>query len=224
MIFSVIIFGFFGGITGVTIGTEQINIIAHNTMRLPGHFHATVVGGTALSFMAVTYYVLPLIFRRRIAFWPLARIQPYLFAGGITTMAMSMTFMGVFGIPRRHWDTSFSGAPFSVDFHPVVNLLQAGLGIGAMVAATGALIFIAIAVVTVFFGKTFTEEDIANKVAGLPSGVLSLPNQVHEGEDMERVHTKGAPGTVILVFIFLACFVIYYFANWKMLSFLWKIG
>src|SRR5262249_16674409 len=57
---SVVIFGFFGGITGVTIGTEQINIIAHNTLRVPGHFHTTVVGGTALAFMAGRHSRLPL--------------------------------------------------------------------------------------------------------------------------------------------------------------------
>jgi hypothetical protein len=33
-----------------------------------------------------------------------------------------------------------------------------------------------------------------------------------------------APGTFVLVFIFLAAFVTYFFVNWKMLSFLWKIG
>ncbi|HUH13052.1 MAG TPA: cbb3-type cytochrome c oxidase subunit I, partial [Longimicrobiales bacterium] len=60
LVLSVVVFGFVGGITGVTIGTEQINIIAHNTLRVPGHFHTTVVGGTALAFFAVTYYVLPL--------------------------------------------------------------------------------------------------------------------------------------------------------------------
>jgi cytochrome c oxidase subunit I len=37
-------------------------------------------------------------------------------------------------------------------------------------------------------------------------------------------HRTGTPGTVILVGIFFACFVIYYFANWKILSFLWKVG
>jgi cytochrome c oxidase subunit I len=46
----------------------------------PGHFHATVVSGTAMAFMGVTWYVIPLIFRKRIAFFPLAKIQPYLFA------------------------------------------------------------------------------------------------------------------------------------------------
>ena len=49
LIFSVFVFGFVGGITGVTIGTEQINIIVHNTLRVPGHFHATVVSGTAMA-------------------------------------------------------------------------------------------------------------------------------------------------------------------------------
>jgi hypothetical protein len=60
MVLSLVIFGFLGGITGVVIGTEQINIIAHNTMRIPGHFHATVVAARRLAFMAVTYYLLPL--------------------------------------------------------------------------------------------------------------------------------------------------------------------
>ena len=225
MVLSVIIFGFLGGITGVTIGTEQINIIAHNTMRIPGHFHSTVVGGTALAFMAVTYYVLPLIFRKRVAFWGMARLQPYVFGVGISTMSMAMTFMGVFGVPRRHWDVSFSsGAPFAVDFHPAVNLLQAFLGIGGLLAGVGALMFIAIAVVSVFFGKAVTDEGIQRGESGIPQGVLKLPSQVYEGDTVVSVHKGGAPGTLILAFIFLACFVIYYFVNWKILSFLWKIG
>jgi len=72
------------GITGVTQGTEQINIIVHNTLRVPGHFHFTVVGGTALAFMAVTYYLIPLVSQRRVRFWAMAKWQPYLFAAGIS--------------------------------------------------------------------------------------------------------------------------------------------
>ena len=68
----VVVFGFVGGITGVTIGTEQINIIVHNTLRVPGHFHATVVSGTAMAFMGATYYLIPLIFQKKVAFWKLA--------------------------------------------------------------------------------------------------------------------------------------------------------
>ncbi|MFQ5421381.1 MAG: cbb3-type cytochrome c oxidase subunit I, partial [Anaerolineae bacterium] len=49
MVISMFLFGWIGGVTGVTIGTEQINLTAHNTLRLPGHFHATVVSGTTLA-------------------------------------------------------------------------------------------------------------------------------------------------------------------------------
>jgi cytochrome c oxidase subunit I len=220
---SVVIFGFFGGITGVTIGTEQINIIAHNTLRVPGHFHTTVVGGTALAFMAVTYYLLPLIFRKRVAFWGLAKIQPYLFGIGIVILAMSMIFQGIFGVPRRSWDISFANAPFQVEYHPVVHLFQATMGIGGLLAIAGGLAYILIAVVSVFFGRPFRLAD-SGDAAGVPPGVWKLPQQVHTGASVVAVHRTGTPGTLVLVFIFFACFVLYYFANWKILSFLWKVG
>jgi len=223
MALSVVIFGFLGGVTGVTIGTEQINIIAHNTLRVPGHFHTTVVGGTALVFMAVTYYVLPLIFRKRVAFWGVAKIQPYLFAIGIVILSMSMIFQGIFGVPRRHWDVSFANAPFAVEYHPAVQLFQATMGIGGLLAIAGGLAYILIAVVTVFFGRPFRLAD-AHDSSGMPQGVWRLPRQTHEGAQVAAAHRTGTPGTLVLVFIFFACFVLYYFANWKILSFLWKVG
>ena len=220
---SVVIFGFLGGITGVTIGTEQINIIAHNTLRVPGHFHTTVVGGTALAFMAVTYYVLPLIFRKRVSFWPLAKVQPYLFATGIVILAMSMIFQGIFGVPRRHWDVSFATAPFPVEYHPVVQLFQATMGLGGLLAIVGGLAYILIAVTSVFFGRPFRLSD-AGDSSGVPQGVWRLPRQVHEGPSVAEVRRMGTPGTLVLVLIFFGCFILYYFANWKILSFVWKVG
>lgn len=222
LMLSVVIFGFGGGITGVTIGTEQINIIAHNTMRIPGHFHMTVVGGTALAFMGVTYYVLPLIFRKRVSLWGLAKYQPYLFGIGVTVLAVSMSALGLFGVPRRHWDTSFSQSPFPVEFSAAVDLIQAVMGIGGLVAATGALLFIVIAVLTVFFGKTFDGKDLSGP--GIPQGLVRLPTQSHQGPEVAALHHTGIPGTVILVGVFFVCFILYYFMNWKMLSVIWKIG
>jgi cytochrome c oxidase subunit 1 len=220
---SVVIFGFLGGVTGVTIGTEQINIIAHNTLRVPGHFHTTVVGGTALAFMAVTYYLLPLIFRKRVAFWGLAKVQPYLFAIGIVILSMSMIFQGIFGVPRRNWDISAPGAPFQIEYHPVVQLFQATMGIGGLLAIAGGLAYILIAVASVFFGRPFRPAD-SHDPSGVPQGVWKLPQQAHQGAAVAAVRKSGTPGTVILVAIFLACFILYYFANWKMLSFVWKVG
>ena len=92
-----------------------------------------------------------------------------------------------------------------------------------MTAATGVLIYIAIAVVTVFFGKTLTEDDLKNKPSVIPQGVLNLPQQVHSGGHVEAIH-NNLKGTIILVVIFFICFIAYYFTNWKLLSFLWKVG
>jgi cytochrome c oxidase subunit I len=142
-----------GGITGVTIGTEQINIIVHNTLRVPGHFHATVVSGTAMAFMGFTYYVIPLIFRKQVAFWPLARIQPYLFAGGMLIFTIAMTFAGNFGVPRRTWDITFTNAPFDYQFSPVVDLMLGITALGGIMASIGGGIYILVTVWSVFFGK-----------------------------------------------------------------------
>ena len=68
MFISLIGFGFLGGISGVMMGTEQLNLIIHNTIYVPGHFHATVVVGTTLAFMGLTYFLIPVLFRRELMF------------------------------------------------------------------------------------------------------------------------------------------------------------
>ena len=231
LILSVVVFGFFGGITGVTIGTEQINIIAHNTLRVPGHFHATVVSGTAVAFMGATYYLLPLIFRRKVAFWPLAKWQPYLFAGGMLLVETGMTFAGSFGVPRRHWDISFSQSAFDVPFNPAVDLFLAMVGIGAIIGVAGAVSFILIAVKSVFFGEAIESFPQGNAVAGIPQGLTKPPVHPPNVDEINaRLHAPGhgklgpTPGTIVLVGVFFLAFMLYYFTNWKLLSFLWKIG
>jgi cytochrome c oxidase subunit 1 len=231
LVLSVVVFGFFGGITGVTIGTEQINIIAHNTLRVPGHFHATVVSGTAVAFMGATYYLLPLIFQRKVAFWRLARIQPYMFAGGLLLLEFGMTFAGSFGVPRRHWDISFAQSAQDVPFSPVVDLFMAMLGIGGIIAATGAFSFILIAVTSVFFGEKVTEFPRGRPIAGIPQGLTNPPVHGANADALnEELHAPArgwagpTPGTLVLVGIFFLAFMLYYFTNWKALSFLWRIG
>ena len=84
MFISLIGFGFLGGISGVMMGTEQLNLIIHNTIYVPGHFHATVVIGTTLAFMALTYFLIPTLFRRELMFPGMAKWQPYLFGLGMS--------------------------------------------------------------------------------------------------------------------------------------------
>ncbi|MDH3224437.1 MAG: cbb3-type cytochrome c oxidase subunit I [Gemmatimonadota bacterium] len=230
LVFSVVVFGFVGGITGVTFGTEQINIIAHNTLRIPGHFHSTVVSGTAMAFMGVTYYVIPLIFRREIAFYKLAKIQPYLFASGMVIFSMAMTFAGSFGVPRRHWDISFAAAPFQPEFSPAVNLVLGVMAIGGLIAAVGGGAYILITVWSVFLGKKLPEGESGLGLVGrgLPLGITNPPRALGPADDGSALEERGwmgtVPGTMVLVLIFLLAFITYYFVNWNLLSFVWRIG
>lgn len=153
MLFSMLLFGFIGGISGVVFGTEQVNMIRHNTLSITGHFHGTVVGGTTMAFMGLTYYVLPLIFRREVVAPGLARVQPYIYAIGILLLALGMLIAGTYGVPRRHWDITFAGAPFPFSFDPTVFFALGIFGVGALLAVIGGAIYILVTVGTVLFGK-----------------------------------------------------------------------
>jgi len=208
---SLVIFGFGGGITGVVLGTQQINIMAHNTLRIPGHFHVTVVGGTALAFMAVTYYIVPLIFQREFFAKGLCRLQPWLFAGGITLASIGMSFAGSYGVPRRHWDVDFTGAMFPVSFDSGAHAFLGLLGVGAVIAFTALLLFVLLVVAAVFFGRSN---------AGSP---MEPWHEERQSGGAITVDEHRAPGTMALVVVFLVCFVVYYFANWKWLADVWHV-
>jgi cytochrome c oxidase subunit 1 len=153
MFLSLVMFGFIGGISGVVLGTEQLNLLMHNTLYVPGHFHGTVVAGTTLAFMAGTYLVLPLIFQREIIWPKLAKLQPYIFGAGAAGISMFMMGAGTLGAPRRHWDINFTDAVISFQHSPGVFLMMALNGISAILAALGGAIFVLVVVGTALFGK-----------------------------------------------------------------------
>ena len=216
MVLSVVMFGFLGGISGVVLGTEQLNLIMHNTLYVPGHFHATVVAGTTLAFMAVTYLVVPLIFRKEIMFPGLARWQPYLFGLGAMGISFFMMGAGTLGVSRRHWDMTFTDAVLKFEYPPAAFLMMGLNGISALLATAGGIAFIVIVVASVFFGKPRDAAAIKmNPVVG-PSGGAAV---AHYGSEA----TLKLPGTMILVSVFFVAFVLYYFINWKYLSEVWPL-
>jgi len=213
MFLSLVFFGFIGGISGVVLGTEQLNVLMHNTIYVPGHFHGTVVAGTTLAFMAATYLVLPLIFQREIV-WPgLARWQPYLFGIGAAGISLFMMGAGTLGVARRHWDITFSDAELSFAYSAGAFLMMGLNGIFALLASLGGAIFVIVVVATVLFGKKVTS---GHKLAfPLHSGGPAAVSQYGSHA------TVKLPGTIVLVTIFFVAFALYYFINWKYLSELW---
>ncbi|MCS7269133.1 MAG: cbb3-type cytochrome c oxidase subunit I [Geminicoccaceae bacterium] len=217
MFLSLVLFGFLGGISGVVLGAEQLNIMMHNTLYVPGHFHGTVVAGTTLAFMAVTYLVLPLIFRREIVFPTLAKWQPWLFGIGVAGTSLFMLGAGTLGVSRRHWDITFSDAVLGFDYPPTAFLMLALNGIFAILAAIGGALYVIVTVATVLFGKRVGPEGPTTPVTAAPAAAKAVGQYGSAG-------TLHLPGTYVLITVFLVAFVLYYFVNWRYLSELWPMS
>jgi cytochrome c oxidase subunit 1 len=212
MFLSLVMFGFLGGISGVVMGTEQINIIMHNTLYVPGHFHGTVVAGTTLAFMAVTYLLIPLVFERQISFPRLAQWQPYVFGLGVAGISLFMMGAGTLGVARRHWDITFADAALNFSYPPAAFLMVTLNGIAAIAAATGGLMYVIVVVASVFFGK---------KVEGKIQ--IAAPMGPRVASTYGSAESIKVPGTLMLVGVFFIAFVLYYFVNWKYLSDIWPM-
>jgi len=216
MFMSLVFFGFIGGISGVVMGTEQINLIMHNTIYVPGHFHGTVVAGTTLAFMAITYLLVPLIFRRELMMKKIARWQPYVFGIGVAGISIFMMGAGTLGVSRRHWDMTFADAVLPFDFPAAAYMMMALNGIFAVIAALGGIMFVVVVVGSVFFGKKLAEDEKPSYPEVPPESVAVS----HYGSS----ETLKIPGTIMLVSIFFVAFVLYYFVNWKYLSEVWPLS
>jgi hypothetical protein len=67
--------------------------------------------------------------------------------------------------------------------------------------------------------------------AGVPPGIAAPPRHGPDADRInEELHSRSrglwgpTPGTLVLVSVFLLAFMLYYFVNWKLLSFVWKVG
>ncbi len=213
LVMSMFIFGWIGGVTGVTIGTQQINMLAHNTLRVPGHFHATVVGGTTLAFMGLTYYLIPLIFRRELKLKRWATWQPYVYGIGMILVSIGMITAGIQGVSRRHWDITFAQAPFKASIPGTVHLSLAILGIGALIAVIGGAMFLIIVLSSVLTGTR--QEARSLLLVTAPASASANP-----GPATAELQPKGA---FVIVLVFLTFFAAFYLANWWLLGHTWMV-
>jgi cytochrome c oxidase subunit 1 len=215
MFLSLLIFGFLGGISGVVMGVEQINLIIHNTIYVPGHFHATVATGTTLAFMALTYWLVPVLFRREVIMKGFAKWQPYIFGIGMSGVSLFMMGAGTLGVPRRHWDMTMSGAAMPYEFPSTAFTLMGLTGASVVLAVLGGGLFILIVVGSLLLGKKLGENE------KLPQPIIAEPVTSYSGIGIGKI---AIPGTLAMAMVFLAAFVLYYFVNWKYLASTWGIA
>lgn len=220
---SLAIFGVMGGISGVIMGSMQVNLIAHNTLIVPAHFHMTVVGGTTLAFMGIAYYLVPLIFQRELVFPGWAKVQPYLFGAGMVLFGLGMGFAGHLGVPRRSWDITFASSALQIDaFDTVaVNASLAVMGVGALLAVTAGAMFVVNMAATAFAGQRSAAPRLGKLAPDAFAPSVAVPavagGSGQDDEEALAVAHHGrfeAPGTLILAGTWLALFVILYGVSW----------
>ncbi len=233
MFISLVVFGFLGGITGVVMGTEQINLIIHNTIYVPAHFHATVAVGTTLAFMALTYLLIPVLFRRKVILPTLARWQPYLFGGGMTILILFMLGAGTLGVSRRHWDMDFTGAAMVFEYPGMAYTLMAIAAIGGLLAIVGGVAFLLVTVGSLLFGEKLEPsagflQSFLGKALAPSAYAVERPEMLPRAPKLtvEEHGSAGfeAPGTFALAMLLLVSFVVYYFINWKYLASVWPLS
>jgi cytochrome c oxidase subunit I len=214
MFLSLIIFGFIGGITGVVMSVEQVNMIIHNTIYVPGHFHGTVVGGTTLAFMALTYFLIPVLFQREVILPKLAKWQPYLFGIGTAVFSVALMGAGTLGVPRRHWDITFSGQALGHEFPGIAYLMMAVGEMAGVLMVVGGVAFIVIVVGSILGGRKIPED--AKPYPRVPDADIGGHKQIGLGG-------FEAPGTFVLAMVLFVALVLYYFVNFKYLATLWTL-
>jgi len=219
MFLSLVGFGFIGGISGVVMSVEQINMVIHNTAYLPGHFHGTLVAGTTMAFMAVTYYLIPVVFQRKIVLVGMAKWQPYIFSLGAWVFSIALMGAGTLGVQRRHADITFAGQPLAYEYPEIAKGLMDIGEIFAVVMTVGAVMFIAVVLASIFTGERIPEDSA-------PWPKVEDADVVAERTGKKHIGMWGmeAPGTFVLAMILLVTLVLYYFVNFKYLSTVWGLS
>lgn len=143
---SLILFAI-GGWSGTAETTLQLNILTHNTMWVPAHVHAIVVGGTTLAFMGFAYLLVPLLTQRRLWGGRLATVQAYLYGVGLLFLVATQSWAGMLGIPRRVARVDVGHDPHS--WALPMNLM----GVAGAIAGLGGALFVAIMIMTLLRGR-----------------------------------------------------------------------
>jgi cytochrome c oxidase subunit I len=227
LILSLVLFGFFAGVTGVIMGMMQMNMLIHNTLFVPGHFHGTVVAGTTLAFMGIAYYLVPQLSRKPLASRAIARWQPFVFAAGVTVLMVGMTVLGRFNVPRRVADLTYSNAALPTEEFiaaPTQAILMVTT-VGAIIAVIGGGMFIWVMVATLLQRRT---EDTSFGFDVVFAGTHPVTTDLHvlqaEGERRRWWSRYEAPATFLIVLVFFAWFVAMYILSHFNLARAWPVG
>jgi len=126
----------FGGIGGLVNASFNLNLVVHNTAWIPGHLHLTVGTAVTLTFMGITYWLVPHLLGRGLWSRSLGLIQVWLWCAGMIVFSNALHRLGLLGVPRR---TMLGAAPYvTAEWRAILPLV--GIG-GAFLTLSAGLYF-----------------------------------------------------------------------------------
>jgi cytochrome c oxidase subunit 1 len=137
----------FGGISGLVNASYNVNLVVHNTAWISGHFHLTVGTAVALTFMGITYWLVPFLTGRALWNRGLAIAQGWLWFVGMGIFSHYMHTLGLMGMPRR---SMIGSAPY---LQPEWQVIMPLIGIGAILMFVSAIFYYLNMVMTIYAGK-----------------------------------------------------------------------
>ncbi len=91
----------FGGIGGLINASYNLNLVVHNTAWIVGHLHLTVGTAVTLTFMGVTYWLVPHLTGHALWSRRLGLVQAWSWLVGMIIFSNSLHRLGLMGMPRR---------------------------------------------------------------------------------------------------------------------------
>lgn len=143
-----------GGVTGLINASYSMNQVVHNTTWVPGHFHMTVGTAVLLTFMGITYWMIPMLKGKELWSRKLAVAQAWIYFIGVMIFARGMISGGLEGLPRR---TYLAAATYGKESWDLAGVWT---GVGGTLMFVGAMLFLVILVMTVFFGREKEGQDV----------------------------------------------------------------
>lgn len=128
----------FGGVSGLTNASYNLNLAVHNTIWVPGHFHLTVGSAVTLTFMGIAYWMVPKLSGKKLFNTKMAVWQAWTWFIGMLLMSNALHILGLnFGVPRR---TMLGAAPYA---EAAWNPMFIEAMIGGLVLGVSGLLFYA---------------------------------------------------------------------------------
>ncbi|HEY8393452.1 MAG TPA: cbb3-type cytochrome c oxidase subunit I [Thermaerobacter sp.] len=172
-----------GGASGLINASYAMNLLVHNTLFIVGHFHLTVGTAVSLTFMGITYWLIPQLTGKALRGKGVALAQAWLWFLGMALMGRGLAWMGLEGVPRRTW---WAQASYQIAGSEAGGVLTA---IGGVLLFVSMLLYVGVIVATVRGAEATEREDVP--VAEPLDGGMPVPAWLNR-------LTPWVVGTVVL--------------------------